>query len=175
MRQTTDKWVLHTVLHFVAVIIQCLVIYIHNRFIYIPYSMPKQIHSDHRHGILLHIAFFHHIFLCIILSGEITAKAQCFCIEPCFLQLYQYQPYAAIVFLHPCSKIYTKHRNIVACNIRMLMPTHFNTNDFFLQQCRKYSLGDSLVFHKEFENGVIYWICNRIIVHNRIFIFQLLN
>ena len=57
-----------------------------------------------------------------------------------------------------CPEINAEHRNLVSTSIGILVFSHLCLNDIFLQEGRQESLHYTLVFHKIFEDDVIYRI-----------------
>ena len=160
--QTVDERVGHAVLHFFAVVVECLVTYVHHRFLYVAHAVPQKIDGYHRQCVALVAAFLLHVLFCVILCGKIAAEAESFCVQPCLLKFYQNQMHRTVVFPHPCRKINAKHRQVVARHIRMFMTAHLNAHHLFLQQGGKHSDSNAFVFHKELEHRVVYRIGHRI-------------
>ena len=57
-----------------------------------------------------------------------------------------------------CPEVNAEHGDLVSASIGVLMFPHLCLNDVFLQEGRQESLHNALVFHKIFEDDVIYRI-----------------
>ena len=157
MLQTLYKWVWLLLVYFISLIVIYLMSGIDDGFRELSHVMPQQIHRHGRQGILA-LGLLAHILLVVILHSQVLAEAQGFRLQPCFLQFYQNQILTAVIFQYGCIKVNTKHRDGITGNIGILMTTHFYSNHRFLQECRKQSLGYSLIFHHILEDGIVKWV-----------------
>ena len=94
------------------------------------------------------------------MGAKILAEAQCLCLQPCLLQLYQNQLQASVFLPNLGSEVNAEHRNLVTRTVGIFMLAHLNFGHFPLQKSRKYGLGHAVVFHQVFEHRVINRVCN---------------
>ena len=156
--ETVDKGVRVAVRHLAAIIVKSLVINVHHRLFDVAHTVAKQIHGHHGHGVASLLFFLQHVFLGIVLGCQVTTEAQGFGVEPSLLQLYQYQALRAVALAHLCGEIYSEHRQIVTCDIGVLMAPHLNSKYLLFEQGREYGAGYAFIFHHEFEHRIVYGV-----------------
>ena len=145
------------ILHYIAVIVEHVVIYVHYRFFDISDTVSKEIYSHHRIGKAFLISLTY-IVLVAVLRSKILAKTECFGIEPRLLQLNQHNAvllHIAFALTNGSCKVNAEHRERVACGVAVFMRTYRHVHHFFLQQSRQHGLGYALVLHDVFEHGVV--------------------
>ena len=120
---------------------------IHHRLRYVAHAVPQEIDGHHRDGVAGILPCLLYVLFCIVLRGQIAAETQRLCINPCLLQLYEHQAYGAVVLLYPGGEVYTEHRQLVTCDVGVLVPAHLHADNLLLEQGGQYGLGNALVFH----------------------------
>ena len=160
--QTVDERVGITMFHFLSVIIHSLMSHIDHSLVDVADAMPQEIDGNHRNGKSLVVTFLLYVFLRIVLQGKIATETQSLRVQPCLLQLYQYQMCVPVIFLDLRRKVDSEHGNVVTSNIGMLVTAHFHAHHFLLEQGGEYGLGNALIFHQEFEHRVINGVGYRI-------------
>ena len=132
MRQTIYKRIRKTLCHLVPFIIEGIMFYIQYRLLDVTYTMTQQIDCYHWNSHAVSILLFQHIVRIGILSSQILTESQGFRFKPSLLQFYQHQMKTTISITNFSSKVYTKHRNLIALHIGIFMLTQFHLNDRLL-------------------------------------------
>ncbi len=153
--QAVDEGVLVSVGHLRAIVVEGFVAHIDDGLVYVADAVPQEIHGHHGEGVSLSVAFLLHVLLRVVLCREITAEAQGLRVEPCLLQFDEHEVLLPVVFLDARCEVDAEHRQVVACDVGVLMAPHLHTDDLLLEQGGQDGPGDALILHQELEHGVV--------------------
>ena len=129
--KAVDEGVGQSFCHTVLVVVVCFVAHVHYGFLHIAYFVPKYIDGYHWYGIPL-LTVVHDVLLALVLNAQILPETQCLRFQPGFLNLYQYQAFAAVVLADSSSKIYTKHRQCIALAVAVFVWAYLHFYDVHL-------------------------------------------
>ena len=157
VNQTLDKGVGDAFGYLIAIIVVRLMYGINDRLFYVAHLMTKQVNRNHRYSELMRL-FLADIVGIGILGTKILTETQCLRLKPGFLKLDKHKVLRAVALAHLGTKVDTKHRDVVAGAVGVLVFSHFHLEHLLLEKCRYKDLGYAQVLYKIFKNRIVDWV-----------------
>ena len=162
MGQTLDKGVGSR--KEVVVIIQIAAAHVHHRLGEVAQGMPQYVNGDDGQAITpflsVFVLRFDNVLLVEVLRAQILTETQGFSNEPGLLQFDEDEVFRTVVFTDLCREVYAEEGDASLLHGRILVAAHLKFYDILFEQCGEEYLSDFLVFHQEFEDGIVNRVSN---------------
>ena len=155
--QTLYEGVVHTVRHYIVIVIPHLVVYIHHGGFYPSHLVPQQVDGHHGQGVNAPTATCH-VAGVGILETQILAEPQHFCFHPRLLHLNQDGLPISLAINDGGTKVYAVDGEIVGEFVVVLVVAHVYLYHLLFQKGRENGAGYTLVFHEVLEYDIINWV-----------------
>ena len=128
--------------------------HVENRLLDVAKGVPQQI--DRHHGQCMPVGtVLHDVARILILRTHILTEAEGLRGKPVLLQFDKNQLLATIRLQDGGAEVDAKHRQQLSLAVAILMGTHVDLYDVFLQECRQDGACYALVFHQVFEYCIV--------------------
>ena len=156
--QAVDEWMGQALGYEIVIVVVGMTTYIKHRFLDVADLMAQQVNGYHRNGIAL-FALRQDVLRVGVVHAQILAETERLGLEPCLLQLDEYQMLASVRLTNGGPEIYSEYGQAFAGGVCIFVATHFHIDDLLFQQCRQQCLCNALVLHEVLEHDVVYGIC----------------